>query len=122
MFRRFRRPPGTPERGSRSTARSAEQDRLRAVVIACILADPLSELADPSVRGRLELGSEDVTFDELGLDSLARLTLATRLDGDHGYAVSESDVAAAGSVVRLTDLLASLPSPHREEDGGSPVA
>jgi len=101
----------------RRTDRAAEHDRLRALVVASILIDPLSELTDPSVRERLMSGEGDVTFDQLGLDSLARLTLATNLDAEHGYPVSESDVAGAGSIAGLVALLAKLPVPAGTDAG-----
>ena len=46
----------------------------------------------------------DVRFDALGLDSLARLTLAVDLD-ERGYAISELEVNEAGSIDGLTDHL-----------------
>jgi hypothetical protein len=102
--------------------RAKGPDLLRSLVVASILADPLSELADPTVRDRLISGEGDVTFDELGLDSLARLTLAARLDADHGYPVSESDVARGGSVAGLVALLRTLPPPAATDADGEPAA
>jgi hypothetical protein len=120
MFGRVSRENDTATRRERALDAAARNDRLRAAVIACILADPLSELTDPAVLERLRSGRGDVTFDELGLDSLARLTLAVRLDTEHGISLSESDVVGAGSVMRLTALLASLPSSGDEGNGEAP--
>jgi acyl carrier protein len=122
MFGRSSREGNPATRRERALAAASRNDQLRAAVVACILSDPLSELTDPAVLGRLRSGIDDVTFDELGLDSLARLTLAVRLDTEHGYALSESDVVGAGSVTRLAALLASLPSPGHEGDGETPTS
>jgi hypothetical protein len=90
IFRRENRRRGVPA-------------ELRELVVTAVLRNPLSEITDPSVRDRM-LAGEDVTFDELGLDSLARLTLATDLDAA-GYPISEVEVNEAGSVEGLARLL-----------------
>jgi len=104
-------------RDGRKARRAADEGRLRALIVSSILADPLSELTDPTVRDRLVRGDGDITFAELGLDSLARLTLAANLDAEHGYPVSEAEVAEAGSIERLVTLLSALPR-RAITDGG----
>jgi len=79
---------------------------LRELVVSAVLRNPLSELTDPSVRDRM-LARRDVTFDELGLDSLARLTLAIELD-TAGFPISEVEVDEAGSIDGLARLLADM--------------
>jgi hypothetical protein len=91
---------------ARRSRRSSRQAELREVVVAAVLRNPLTGLAEPGAKERLLAGG-DVTFDELGLDSLARLTLATDLD-QQGFPVSEVDVNEAGGVDGLTRLLIRL--------------
>jgi hypothetical protein len=94
---------------SRSQARqdpSPRYDEVRALVVAAVLRNPLAALAEPGAKERL-LSGEDVTFDELGLDSLARLTLASDLD-EQGFAISEVDVNEAGGIDGLTQHLLRL--------------
>jgi len=74
-----------------------------------VLRDPLSDLTDPSLRQRM-LDGEDVTFDALGLDSLARLTLAVHLDA-HGFPISEVEVNKAESIDGLARLLSGMAQP-----------
>jgi len=90
----------------RSRKQDAVSAELRELVVTAVLRNPLSDLTDPSVRDRM-LAGRDVTFDELGLDSLARLTLATDLD-TAGFPISEVEVNEAGSIDGLARLLASL--------------
>jgi acyl carrier protein len=85
------------ERGP-SPAREAVVSAVRSVLIA--------GLADPDAIARLDDPALDVTFDELGLDSLARLSLAVALYTDHGFAISEEEVVRAGTVGRLAQHLA----------------
>lgn len=94
-----------PRARRRRTARVDDPGRaqVRELVVAAVLRNPLAEIAGPDVMDRLTAGA-DVTFDELGLDSLARLTVAVDLD-EHGFAVAESDVNDAGSIDRLVDVL-----------------
>ncbi len=60
-------------------------------------ADLLARIADPV---------EPVTFDEVGLDSLALLTLAIDLDAVLGIALSVEDLTACGDLVQLAALIA----------------
>lgn len=91
----------------RSSRHGPEVDpELRALVVAAVLRNPIVDVADPQVTARMQAG-QDVGFDELGLDSLARLTVAVELDG-HGFAISEQEVNEAGTVDGLAALLAQL--------------
>jgi hypothetical protein len=92
-----------PFRSRRDADHSARFLEIRAHVVAAVEANPLYEIADQAARRRLRSG-EDVSFDELGLDSLARLALASDLDGV-GFAISEREVGEAGSIDGLTRLL-----------------
>lgn len=94
---------GFPCRSSRLAAREQE---IRSIVVEAVLRNPLAALSDPRAKERLKTG-HDVTFDELGLDSLARLTLAVDLDG-HGFPVSERDVNDARGINGLTRRLTEL--------------
>jgi len=97
-FRRRKSPTGL-----KWTERQAE---IRELVAAAVLRNPLAAVAEPGAKERLIAG-DDVTFDELGLDSLARLTLAVDLD-EHGYPISEVEVNEAGSIDGLTVLLSRM--------------
>jgi hypothetical protein len=76
---------------------------IRAVILEALHRNPIAGMADPGAYERLMAG-EDVSFDELGLDSLALLTVADDLDGA-GFPVSGHDVDEAGSIDQLTRLL-----------------
>jgi hypothetical protein len=92
--------------GAQRRDRAARHAEVRGLVVAAVLRNPLAALAEPGAKDRLIAG-KDVTFDELGLDSLARLTLATDLD-EQGFAISEVDVNEAGGIDGLTRLLVRL--------------
>ena len=94
---------GSPEKAIPERGDDARLAEVRGLVVEAVLRNPLAAIAEPGTKERL-LAGEDVTFDELGLDSLARLTLAVDLD-DHGYAISEVEVNEAGSIDALTLLL-----------------
>jgi len=89
-------------RGKREIPAS-RRSQIRGIVVNAVLANPLDVIGDPGAKERL-LAGLDLTFDELGLDSLARLTLALELDV-HGLSVSESDVNGARSIDGLVELL-----------------
>ena len=91
----------SPENGAGDLHRYAS---VRQLVVDAVARNPLAALAEPRTIERLTSG-EDVTFDELGLDSLARLTLASELDA-HGFAISEVDVDEARSIDGLSRRLA----------------
>jgi len=91
---------------ARRRERSSRETELRAIVVAAVLRNPIADASDPGVVSRMQAG-QDVTFDELGLDSLARLTLAVDLDSQ-GYAVSEEAVDRARTVHGLARLLLGL--------------
>jgi hypothetical protein len=88
-------------RRSRASRRAltARESEIRRLVVDAVLRNPLAAMAEPTAVERLVAGGA-VTFDELGLDSLARLTLAVDLDA-HGFAISEVEVNEAGSVDQL---------------------
>jgi hypothetical protein len=90
-------------RGERAHRRAV----VRELIVAAVLRNPLMAIAEPGARDRL-LAGEDVSFDELGLDSLARLTLAGDLD-EAGFPISEVEVTEAGGIEGLTRLLLRLP-------------
>jgi acyl carrier protein len=90
----------------RRRAQTDRYEQIRAIVVQAVLRNPLTAVADPGAKDRL-LSGADVTFDELGLDSLARLTLAVDLD-EQGFAISEVEVNDSGSVDALTRLLRNL--------------
>ena len=100
------RTPRSLRWGARRRDRAARHDEVRALVVAAVLRNPLAALAEPGAKERLLAGA-DVTFDELGLDSLARLTLAADLD-EQGFAISEVDVNEAGGIDGLTQHLLRL--------------
>ena len=102
MFERLRR------YARRTTVRpnGLEAMRVRGLVVDAIRRNPLAEVSDPEVLARLADG-DDVSFDELGLDSLARLTIAVDLD-EHGFAISEVEVSDAGTVDGLVTVLLAL--------------
>jgi hypothetical protein len=100
MFGRRRRTGQDDDQQAADTALYAE---VRGLVVAAVLRNPILGLAEPGTAERLAAG-DDVTFDALGLDSLARLTLATDLD-EAGFAVSEVDITEAGSIDGLTRVL-----------------
>jgi hypothetical protein len=80
---------------------------VHALVVQAVLRNPLTAIADPGAKERL-LAGDEVSFDELGLDSLARLTLAVDLN-ESGFDVSELDIDEAGGPNGLTRLLLRLP-------------
>jgi acyl carrier protein len=92
---------------ARRRERSSRETELRAIVVAAVLRNPITDASDPEVVTRMRAGA-DVSFDELGLDSLARLTIAVELD-HKGYAVSEEDIGRARTVDELTRILLDLP-------------
>jgi len=83
-------------------------DRFRRIVVEAVHENPVAVIADPTMRARLDDPDADCTFDELGFDSLARLSLAVHLDAEHGIQISEQDVEQHGSVVRLATFLAAF--------------
>lgn len=85
--------------------REVPQD-LRTIVIETIRRNPLGEVSDPLVLEHMDAG-EDVSFDQLGLDSLSRLTIAIDL-GELGFDLSEVDVEKARTVDGLARLLRDL--------------
>lgn len=99
MFRSFRKTQVTP-------AQAALRSEIRGLVVAAVLLNPLAAIAEPGAKERL-LAGEDVSFDELGLDSLARLTLAVDLD-EKGFPISEVEVNEAGSVDALAEHLSRM--------------
>lgn len=97
---------GRLRRSSRRTTvppTDSEAVRVRQLVVDAVRRNPLAEVSDPQVLSRLADG-QDVSFDELGLDSLARLTIAVDLD-EHGFAISEVEVSEARTVDGLASLL-----------------
>ena len=94
------------EGGGRQQARSTRAAEVHALVVEAILRNPLTAIADPGAKERL-LAGDEVSFDELGLDSLARLTLAVDLN-ESGFDVSELDIDEAGGPDGLTRLLLRL--------------
>jgi acyl carrier protein len=103
VFRSFRKSQTTTEQAS---AEAALRAQIRGRIVTAILQNPLAAIAEPGAKERL-LAGDDVSFDELGLDSLARLTLAVDLD-EQGFPVSEADVNEAGSVDALAAFLCQL--------------
>jgi hypothetical protein len=102
VFHRARRRAGA----GRAPGPDEHTVRIRRLVVESVLTNPLAAVAEPATIRRLKSG-DDVTFDELGLDSLARLTLATELDA-HGFAISEVDVNESVSIDGLTQRLMDL--------------
>jgi acyl carrier protein len=100
VFKRVKRILRSPSTAAVTDDRLAD---IRRLVVDAVRANPLAGIAERGAIERLIAG-DDVTFDELGLDSLARLTLATDL-GEHGFAISEVEVNEAGSIDGLTRVL-----------------
>lgn len=76
-----------------------------------LLADLLGELQlivapDAPLLARVADPSDAVGFDELGLDSLALLTLAIELDTVHGVTISVEDIVACGDLKATAELVA----------------
>lgn len=93
----------------RRTGRPPDTDPvLRALVVAAVLRNPIVDVSDPEAVSRMRDG-QDVSFDELGLDSLARLTIAVDLN-DEGFPIAEQEVDEAGTVDGLTRLLGRFPT------------
>lgn len=90
--------------GRRDRGPEAVDPELRELVVAAVLRNPTLDVSDPEVTTRMKAG-QDVSFDELGLDSLARLTIAVDLD-EQGFAVSEQEINEARTVDGLARLLA----------------
>jgi acyl carrier protein len=80
----------------------------RRIVAEAVLANPVTVIADESTKARLSDPTADCTFDEIGFDSLARLSLAVHLDAEHGIQISEQDVGESGSVMRLAAFIAAF--------------
>jgi acyl carrier protein len=87
----------------RPSGDSQLHSEVRQAVLVAVLKNPISVLAGPVAEARLRAG-EDASFDELGLDSLARLTLAIDLNS-LGYPISEVDIDTSGGVEGLTRFL-----------------
>jgi len=83
-------------------------DEYRRIVVQAVLQNPVTVIADDASRARLDDPSADCAFDELGFDSLARLSLAVHLDAEHGIQISERDVDEHGSVMRLATFIAAF--------------
>jgi len=79
---------------------------MRYAITNCLGGIMVKGLVEPSALERLDDLSADVTFDELALDSLSRLTLAACLDAEHGLPIAETDVTRAGSIQQLARVLA----------------
>jgi acyl carrier protein len=90
---------------ARGMFRRKESAHARNAAVVALRGVVIDGLADPEALQRLADPKADVTFDELGLDSLALLTVAAALDGDFGYAVTEEDLESASSVKGLVRLL-----------------
>jgi acyl carrier protein len=81
---------------------------LRARALLAALLDDLGLVIarDAELLQRVADPDDAVGFGELGLDSLALLSLAIELDARHGVALAVEDLAACGDLAATADLVA----------------
>ncbi|MEN9316991.1 MAG: Phosphopantetheine attachment site [Pseudomonadota bacterium] len=89
---------------------SEETNRGRLLAIEALHANPLAMFSDHH-RARLSDPGFDVSFEELGLDSLGRMELSIWLELEHGIAVTEVEVQAMESLAGLAAFLAAHAAP-----------
>ena len=83
----------------------AQRREARRVLAALLAASPVGAAGDPMLVARLSDPDQDATLDELGLDSLALLSLAVELELRLGLAVTAEDLTDAGSLDGIAALL-----------------
>jgi acyl carrier protein len=76
----------------------------RALAVRALLANPALRLSD-EVRARFADPRSDVAFDELDMDSLARMELSIWLEVNLGLAVTEERILAMKSMAGLARYL-----------------
>lgn len=81
---------------------------LRARALLASLLGDLGLVIAPTAAllARVSDPSDPVDFEELGLDSLALLTLAIELDATHGVSLAVDDIVACGDLAALAELIA----------------
>lgn len=82
-----------------------DTNRARALAIEALQANPLAIFSDEH-RARLWEPGFDVSFEELGLDSLGRMELSIWLELEQGIGVTEVEVQAMKSLAGLEAFLA----------------
>lgn len=103
--------------------RGQSVDAANGAVTASVLCDAVQSLVEtlhPHLKGRISVGL-DTTFDrDLGLDSLTRIELLTRLEREFGVTLSDSDMAAAETPRDLLRAVeASTPGARTVEAGAA---
>ncbi len=85
-----------------------DEPALRARALLASLLEDLGLVVAPTAAllARVSDPSDPVEFDELGLDSLALLTLAIELDATHGVALAVDDIVACGDLAAMAELIA----------------
>ena len=84
---------------------SEDTNRAREVAIEALQANPLASFSEEH-RARLREPGFDVSFEELGMDSLGRMELSIWLELEQGIGVTEAEVQAMKSLAGLESFLA----------------
>jgi acyl carrier protein len=78
-----------------------ETARLRQIVVDALLASSASALRRPDIESRLADPAADITFDEVGADSLARMEVCIQIEFATGLSLSTEELSAHPSLNRL---------------------
>lgn len=78
--------------------------RGRLIALAALQANPVVHLT-PEQTDAVVRGEADLTFEELGMDSMARMELSIWLELEHAIELSEREIQEIGSVGSLAALL-----------------
>lgn len=81
-----------------------EKSRAREIAIEALRANPLAMFSEAHLA-RLREPGFDVSFEELGMDSLGRMELSIWLELEQGIAVTEVEVQAMKSLAGLETFL-----------------
>lgn len=96
-----------PEQPSRcGEAMDGRVLRARALLAAVLEELGLVVAPSPELLARVSDPTDPVDFEELGLDSLALLSLAIELDAAHGVALAVEDIVACGDLALTAELVA----------------
>ena len=76
----------------------------RMVAVAALEANPVAHLTAEQAD-MLRSTQADLSFEDIGMDSMARMELSIWLELEHGIELSEREIQEVGSVSRLAALL-----------------
>jgi acyl carrier protein len=76
----------------------------RQIAIRALTENPLTSMSEVD-QSRLHDPSFEITFEELGMDSLARMELSIWLEVECGLEVTEAEIVAMNSLAGLVEFI-----------------